>query len=80
MKKIILMLAVVLALPALGQTNEDSLAIEKTITDYIEGLATGNAERIQMGDSERIVGNEHQEVRVHCRWKQASGIRRQSYS
>jgi hypothetical protein len=41
------MLAVVLALPALGQTNEDSLAIKKAITDYIEGWATGNVERIQ---------------------------------
>jgi hypothetical protein len=47
MKKLILMLAVVLALPALGQTNEDTLAIKKAITDYIEGWATGNVERIQ---------------------------------
>jgi hypothetical protein len=47
MKKLILMLAVVFALPALGQTNEDSLAIRKAITDYIEGWATGNVERIQ---------------------------------
>jgi len=47
MKKIILMLAVVLALPALGQTKEDSLGIKKAITDYIEGWATGNVERIQ---------------------------------
>jgi hypothetical protein len=47
MKKIILMLVVVLALPALGQTTEDSLAIRKAITDYIEGWATGNVERIQ---------------------------------
>jgi len=47
MKKMILMLAVVLALPALGQTNEDSLGIKKAITDYIEGWATGNVERIQ---------------------------------
>ena len=38
----ILMLVVVLALPATGQTNEDSLAIKKAITDYIEGWATGN--------------------------------------
>ena len=41
------MLAVVLALPALGQTTEDSLGIKKAITDYIEGWATGNIERIQ---------------------------------
>jgi hypothetical protein len=47
MKKLILMLAVVFVLPALGQTNEDSLAIRKAITDYIEGWATGNVERIQ---------------------------------
>jgi hypothetical protein len=47
MKKMILMLAVVFALPAMGQTNEDSLAIRKAITDYIEGWATGNVERIQ---------------------------------
>jgi len=47
MKKLILMLAVVFTLPALGQTNEDSLAIKKAITDYIEGWATGNVERIQ---------------------------------
>lgn len=47
MKKMILMLAVVLVLPATGQTNEDSLAIKKAITDYIEGWATGNVERIQ---------------------------------
>jgi len=46
MKKMILMLAVVLTLPASGQTNEDSLAIKKAITDYIEGWATGNVERI----------------------------------
>jgi hypothetical protein len=45
MKKMILMLAVVLTLPASGQTN-DSLAIKKAITDYIEGWATGNVERI----------------------------------
>ena len=47
MKKMILMLAVVLSLTASGQTNEDSLAIKKVITDYIEGWATGNVERIQ---------------------------------
>jgi hypothetical protein len=47
MKRIILMLAVVLTLPLLGQTNEDSLAIKKALTDYIEGWATGNVERIQ---------------------------------
>ena len=43
----ILMLVVVLTLPALGQTKEDSLAIKKAITDYVEGWATGNVERIQ---------------------------------
>jgi hypothetical protein len=47
MKKMILMLAVVFALPVSGQTNEDSLGIKKAITDYIEGWATGNVERIQ---------------------------------
>ena len=47
MKKMILMLAVVLTLPASGQTREDSLAIRKAITDYVEGWATGNVERIQ---------------------------------
>jgi len=47
MKKMILMLAVVLTLPTSGQTKEDSLAIKKAITDYIEGWATGNVERIQ---------------------------------
>jgi len=47
MKKLILMLAVVLTLPTSGQTKEDSLAIKKAITDYIEGWATGNVERIQ---------------------------------
>jgi hypothetical protein len=47
MKKIILMLAVVFTLPALGQTKEDTLAIKKAVTDYIEGWATGNVERIQ---------------------------------
>ena len=41
------MLAVVLTLPASGQTREDSLAIRKAITDYVEGWATGNVERIQ---------------------------------
>jgi hypothetical protein len=47
MKKMILMLAVLLTLPVKGQTNEDSLGIKKAITDYIEGWATGNVERIQ---------------------------------
>jgi hypothetical protein len=47
MKKIILMLAVVFALPALGQTVEDTLTIKKAVTDYIVGWATGNVERIQ---------------------------------
>jgi hypothetical protein len=47
MKKMILMLAVVLTLPALGQTKEDTLAIKKAATDYVEGWATGNVERIQ---------------------------------
>ena len=47
MKKIILLLAVVLALPATGQTIEDTLAIKKAISDYVEGWATGNIERIQ---------------------------------
>ncbi len=54
MKKMILMLAVVLALPALGQTKEDSLAIKKAITDYIEGWATGNVERIQIAVSPEL--------------------------
>ena len=47
MKKIILMLAVVFTLPTLGQTEEDTLTIKKAVTDYIEGWATGNVERIQ---------------------------------
>jgi len=47
MKKIILMLAVVFTLPTFGQTKEDTLAIKKAVTDYIEGWATGNVERIQ---------------------------------
>jgi hypothetical protein len=47
MKKMILLLAVVLSLPTSGQTKEDTLAIKKAITDYIEGWATGNVERIQ---------------------------------
>ena len=47
MKKMILMLAVVLTLPASGQTKEDTLAIKKAATDYVEGWATGNVERIQ---------------------------------
>jgi hypothetical protein len=47
MKKMILLLAVVLTLPTSGQTKEDTLAIKKAITDYVEGWATGNVERIQ---------------------------------
>jgi len=41
------MLAVVFTLPTFGQTKEDTLAIKKAVTDYIEGWATGNVERIQ---------------------------------
>ena len=47
MKKMILMLAVVFTLPVSGQTMQDTLAIKKAVTDYIEGWATGNVERIQ---------------------------------
>jgi len=48
------MLAVVLSLTLSGQTNEDSLAIKKAITDYIEGWATGNVERIQIAVSPEL--------------------------
>ena len=54
MKKMILMLAVVLSLTVSGQTKEDSLAIKKAITDYIEGWATGNVERIQTAVSPEL--------------------------
>jgi len=54
MKKIILMLAVILSLTVSGQTKEDSLAIKKAITDYIEGWATGNVERIQTAVSPEL--------------------------
>jgi hypothetical protein len=47
MKRIILMLVVVITLPALGQTKEDTLGISKAVKDYVEGWATGNVERIQ---------------------------------
>lgn len=47
MKRMILLFVVVLALPAFGQTKEDTLAIKKATRDYIEGWATGNVERIQ---------------------------------
>jgi len=47
MKKMILMIVVVLTLPVSGQTKEDTLAIKKAATDYVEGWATGNVERIQ---------------------------------
>lgn len=47
MKKLILLFVVLLALPAFGQSKEDTLAIKKAILDYIEGWATGNVERIQ---------------------------------
>jgi len=46
MKKIILLFAVLLSVPALGQTKEDTLAIRKATLDYIEGWASGNVERI----------------------------------
>jgi len=47
MKKMILSLIVVLALPAFGQSKEDTLAVKKAVADYIEGWATGNVQRIQ---------------------------------
>lgn len=47
MKRLILLLAVMFSLPALGQTKEDTLAIKKATLDYIEGWAGGNVERIQ---------------------------------
>jgi hypothetical protein len=47
MKKMILSLIVVLALPAFGQSKEDTLAIKNAVADYIEGWATGNVQRIQ---------------------------------
>jgi hypothetical protein len=47
MKKILILLFVLLALPAFGQSKEDSLAIKKATLDYIEGWAAGNVERIQ---------------------------------
>jgi len=47
MKRIILMLFAVITLPAMGQIKEDTLAIKKAVTDYVEGWATGDVERIQ---------------------------------
>jgi hypothetical protein len=47
MKKLILLFVVLLALPAFGQSKEDTLAIKKATLDYIEGWTTGNVERIQ---------------------------------
>lgn len=46
MKRFILLLAVMLTIPALGQTTQDTLAIKKAVTDYIEGWATGDISRI----------------------------------
>jgi hypothetical protein len=47
MKKMVLLFAAMLALPAFGQTAQDTLDIKKAATDYIEGWATGNVERIK---------------------------------
>jgi hypothetical protein len=47
MKKLILLLLVMIALPVFGQSKEDTLAIKKATLDYIEGWATGNVERVQ---------------------------------
>jgi hypothetical protein len=47
MKRMILLFVALLALPAFGQTIEDTLAIKKVTLDYIEGWATGNIERVQ---------------------------------
>lgn len=46
MKKLIILLAAFLTVPAFGQTKEDTLAIKKATLDYLEGWATGNVERI----------------------------------
>jgi len=47
MRKIILLFAAFLSLPAFGQSEEDTLAIKKATLNYIEGWATGNVERIK---------------------------------
>ncbi|OFY67339.1 MAG: hypothetical protein A2Y71_09360 [Bacteroidetes bacterium RBG_13_42_15] len=47
MKKIILLFAALLVVPAFGQTKEDTLAIKKAAFNYIEGWATGDVERIK---------------------------------
>jgi hypothetical protein len=47
MKRSILILAVMLTLPAFGQTEQDTLAIKKAAADYIEGWATADVARIQ---------------------------------
>ena len=54
MKKLILLLVVMIAIPAFGQSKEDTLAIKKAAIDYIEGWATGNVERIQNGVSPEL--------------------------
>lgn len=47
MKKMILLLIIVLALPTFGQSKEDTLAVKKAVANYIEGWATGDVQRIQ---------------------------------
>jgi hypothetical protein len=54
MKRMILLFVVVLAIPAFGQTAQDTLGIKKAATDYIEGWATGNVERIQSAVSPEL--------------------------
>jgi hypothetical protein len=58
MKKTIMMLLVAMAFPGFkltAQTKPDSLAIEKACRDYVEGWATGDAERVARGVSPELV-------------------------
>lgn len=47
MKKTLFLLMAVIAIPAFGQTKQDTLEIRQAALDYVEGWATGDVARIQ---------------------------------
>jgi hypothetical protein len=54
MKRTILLLMALISLQAFGQSKEDTISIRKAALDYVEGWATGNIERIQVGVSPEL--------------------------
>jgi hypothetical protein len=47
MKKTLILLLAIIAIPAFGQTKQDTLEIRQAALDYVEGWATGDVNRIQ---------------------------------